>query len=216
MTELVTPKKRGRPVAFEYAVALEQAMLTFWKYGYEGTSMQALMSAMQMNKASIYAAFGSKEALFERVLDHYVAGPASFIPEALKQPTAYQVVQVFLMGALQSLTASNTPAGCLVMQSALVCSESSQAIQQRLFSLRRELEQRLQARFEQAQLAHDLTAESDPKALAKLVSTVHQGMSVQARTGATVQELQVVVEMVLALMLEYSTQSGAPAAKVST
>ncbi|MDF0377256.1 hypothetical protein [Methylophilus sp. YYY-1] len=46
-----------------------------------------------MNKSSIYAAYGSKEALFQKAVERYVQGPAAFLVAALIQPTAGQVIE---------------------------------------------------------------------------------------------------------------------------
>jgi AcrR family transcriptional regulator len=78
----------GRPRSFDPDTALDRAMHVFWRKGYEGTSLTDLTRAMRINAPSLYAAFGNKDALFGRVIDRYVAGPASFIPKALDAPTA--------------------------------------------------------------------------------------------------------------------------------
>lgn len=62
------PKKRGRPRGFDPALALASAGKTFLEYGYAGTSLETLSSAMQLNKPSLYAAFGDKHALYMSVL----------------------------------------------------------------------------------------------------------------------------------------------------
>ncbi|HSI29592.1 MAG TPA: TetR/AcrR family transcriptional regulator [Methylophilus sp.] len=44
-------------------------MHAFWHHGCEGTSMTTLMTTIDMSKTSIYATYGSKEALFQKALD---------------------------------------------------------------------------------------------------------------------------------------------------
>jgi AcrR family transcriptional regulator len=61
-------RKRGRPREFDPALALVGASETFLRHGYSGTSLEALTQAMQLNKPSLYAAFGDKRALFLTVL----------------------------------------------------------------------------------------------------------------------------------------------------
>ena len=63
-----TTKKRGRPREFDPAVALASAGKTFLRQGYAGTSLEALATAMKLNKPSLYAAFGDKHALYMSVL----------------------------------------------------------------------------------------------------------------------------------------------------
>src|ERR1700743_43149 len=62
----------GRPRAFDRELALEAAMTLFWRQGFFGTSMTDLCDAMGIRSPSLYAAFGSKEALYREAIDHYV------------------------------------------------------------------------------------------------------------------------------------------------
>ncbi len=206
MTVEALAKKRGRPVAFDYETALQNAMHAFWQHGYEGTSMSTLMAVMGMNKASIYAAYGSKEALFKKALERYVQGPASFLAASLAQPTALAVVQLMLSQAAQMLADQSHPVGCLVTQGALACSAESAEIKALLGGYRQTLEQQLAQRFTRAVSEQDLLATTDPVILAKLVMTVHQGMVVQAVGGATQAELFNVAAMATQLVAQgYTT-----------
>ena len=42
----VPHRRTGRPLSFDRDAALEKAMLTFWRYGYETTSIVDLTTAM--------------------------------------------------------------------------------------------------------------------------------------------------------------------------
>jgi AcrR family transcriptional regulator len=203
MNESVMPKKRGRPVAFDYDTALEKAMHAFWQHGYEGTSMATLMSAMDMNKASIYAAYGSKEALFQKALDAYVQGPASFIASSLQQPTAAKVIDALLTQAATMLTEDSHAAGCLVTKGALACSAEGAHMQTLLSGYRTSTQAKLVQRFERARAEGDLSADTDAVALARLVMTLHQGMTVQAVSGVTQAELLTMVKMATGLIAAY-------------
>jgi AcrR family transcriptional regulator len=206
MTVETLAKKRGRPVAFDYEMALQNAMHAFWQHGYEGTSMSTLMAVMGMNKASIYAAYGSKEALFKKALERYVQGPASFLVASLAQPTALAVVQLMLSQAAQMLADQSHPVGCLVTQGALACSAESAEIKTLLGGYRQTLELQLAQRFTRAVSEQDLLPTTDPVILAKLVMTVHQGMVVQAVGGATQAELFNVAAMATQLVAQgYTT-----------
>ena len=65
--------------------------------------MSELTEALGINKPSIYAAFGNKEELCRKALARYSTGPASFVKEAMKEPTARLVVEKFLMQAVDFL-----------------------------------------------------------------------------------------------------------------
>lgn len=199
-------KKRGRPVAFDYDTALQHAMHAFWQHGYEGTSMSTLMAVMDMNKASIYAAYGSKEALFKKSLERYVQGPASFLVASLAQPTAVAVVQSMLSQAAYMLTDQSHPVGCLVTQGALACSAESVEIKSLLGGYRKALELQLAQRFARAVNEGDFKVMVDAGVLAKMVMTVHQGMAVQAAGGATQAELFNVAAMTTQLISQAYTE----------
>ena len=205
MTDLVkieqTAKKsakvRGRPLAFNQDEALDEALRVFWSHGYEGTSMAELTEALGINKPSIYAAFGNKEALFRKALERYRAGPVAFVSEAMKQPTARQVVEKFLLLAVDFFSDRTTPNGCMIVQGALTGGQGSSAIQQELIAYRKNLEASFSERFELAKSQGDLPKHVNTKQLAKYIATIHQGMSVQATSGATREELIAVTEIAL-------------------
>src|SRR5437667_4349935 len=87
------PSARGRPRAFDIDKALDRALKVFWRKGYEGASLPDLTKAMGINRPSLYAAFGNKEAFFRKALARYIEGPAAYVREALNQPTARAVVE---------------------------------------------------------------------------------------------------------------------------
>ena len=152
---------------------------------------------MGINRPSLYAAFGNKEALFRKVLDRYVEGPAAYVREALDEPTARAVVERLLFGAIDLLTDPRHPRGCLMVQGALACGEAADSIRRELISRRVASEVAFRQRFERARSEGDLPADSDPADLARYVVTVIQGMSVQAAGGASREDLRRIAEMAL-------------------
>src|SRR5206468_5468727 len=103
---------RGRPCEFDKDKVLERALQVFWQKGYEGTSLSDLTRAMGINRPSLYAAFGNKEALFQKALDRYAGGPASYVREALNEPTARAVAERLLHESAEVQTDPRYPPGC--------------------------------------------------------------------------------------------------------
>ncbi|MGZ8250770.1 MAG: TetR/AcrR family transcriptional regulator [Methylophilaceae bacterium] len=186
-------KVRGRPRAFNHDEALDSALKVFWSRGYEGASLNELTAALGINRPSLYAAFGNKEELFRKALARYMQGPVAYAAEALKEPTARQVVETFLTKSVELLANPDNPSGCMIVLGALACGEGSEIIRQELISRRMGYQAALTQRFEQARTAGDLPADENPAALARYVTTVHQGMSVQANSGASREELLSIV-----------------------
>jgi hypothetical protein len=125
-------------------------------------------------------------------------GPGAVQRAALAEPTARRVVETLLRSAAASLTDPCHPAGCMAVQGVLSCGEASDAIREELCRRRSAGELELRQRFERARSAGDLNADSDPAALARYISTLLQGMSVQAASGATHRDLLDVAEVALA------------------
>jgi AcrR family transcriptional regulator len=175
--------------------ALDRAMLVFWRKGYLGTSLSDLTDAIGINRPSLYAAFGNKESLFRKALDHYAKGPSSYLTEALQQPTALAVVERLFYGVVDLLTDPRTPTTCLWVHGALSCGDDP--LRKEFAAQRAAGLAQLRTRFKRAIANGDLPRDSDADKLARYVQTVNFGLTVQASTGATRKELLRVVEIAL-------------------
>ena len=187
----------GRPRAFDEDVALGKAMHVFWRKGYDATSISDLTEAMGINPPSLYAAFGNKESLFVRVLERYGEGPASYVMQALSAPTAREVAEQRLYGAVDAMCDSTRPLGCLAVQAAARCGDATSSVGRKLIAFCDGSHRAFTERFKRAKAEGDLPKDADPAALARYISTVAQGISIQAASGASRAELRRVVEMAL-------------------
>lgn len=169
-------------------------MRVFWKRGYEGASLEELTAAMGINRPSLYAAFGNKEALFRKAVDRYEALAGRMVAEALAQPTARGVVEALWKGAAGGCS-SKGPRGCLLVQGALACGEESEVVKRELTARRGLMEVKLRERFARAVAEGDLSRDADAAALAKYVATFQQGLAVQAAGGVDRGELMRAVEV---------------------
>src|SRR5262249_50691368 len=159
------------------------ALRIFWRKGYEGASLPDLTKAMGINRPSLYAAFGNKEALFRKAIDRYIDGPACHMREALEQPTAREVAQRMLEGGIDLLTQSGNPGGCFMVQSAWACGDAAESIRRELVKRRAEGQAALRERFERAIQDGDLSAKADPAELARFIFVISHGMAIQAAGG---------------------------------
>ena len=123
-------------------------MLVFWRLRLlERATSAALTEAMGINRPSLYAAFGNKEALFRTALDHYALGHAGYDRAALALPTAREVATALLRGAAEVQTRPDMPHGCLAILGAPTCGEASSPIAAALIEARRAGESELRERF---------------------------------------------------------------------
>lgn len=166
------------------------AMRLFWQKGYSATSICDLTSAMGIGAPSLYAAFGSKEALYAEAIDHYVR-----VHEAVawggffSAKTAREAVAAFLYDTAKGLIEAAN--GCMVTLSA-VGAEGHAELGELVASARNATLVRLRDRIEQAQAAGEIGRAVDAHHLARFIQTVQNGMSLLARDGASLDELQAV------------------------
>ena len=188
----------GRPRAFDTDKALDQALNVFWRKGYEGASLTELTKAMGINRPSLYAAFGDKQALFRKALERYEQGPTGFIHEALAESTARGMAKRLLLGTAASVSGANgNPGGCMLVQSALSAGDAAEPVRRELAAHRQAAVTAITDRLRRAKKERDLPADADPTALARYLMTVVNGMAVQSVSGATPAALRKVVETAL-------------------
>ncbi|BBX38143.1 TetR family transcriptional regulator [Mycolicibacterium mageritense DSM 44476 = CIP 104973] len=174
----------GRPREFDPDQVEDIAMRLFWDRGFEGVSISDLTAATGVNRRGIYAEFGSKEGLFERAKQRYVAGPGGYMADALARPTAREVAEAMVHGAADA-TSGETP-GCLLVGNTAGLAEFRDAAARELAR-----------RFDQAVAAGELS-DVDTLLLARWISTICQGISIQARSGADRAELHAIADLALA------------------
>jgi AcrR family transcriptional regulator len=184
----------GRPREFDRDEALARARDAFWARGYEGTSMADLVSAMGIASARIYAAFGSKEELFREAVALYTETEGVRIWDAVQaMPTAREAVEAVLRATAEAFTTPGKPAGCLVVLGAVHCEPGNEGVCAELREHRARNVVSLRQRLERAVAAGELPADTDCEAVASFYATVQQGLSLQARDGASRESLLAIV-----------------------
>ena len=189
----------GRPREFDRGAALEAAMLAFWRKGFAATSMNDLCDAMGVRSPSLYAAFGSKEALYREALERYVetVGPPVW-GKLAEGATARASVEKLLLAATESLPQSPaSPAGCMATLGA-VCDEWPAGIADAVRKIRLDMLGMLRSRLEAGAANGELPATTDIEGLSRFYLSVYQGMAVQARDGAGASELRGLVAAAMA------------------
>jgi AcrR family transcriptional regulator len=190
-TEMAAMAVIGRPREFDRDAALQAAMLLFWRKGFAATSMNDLCDAMGIRSPSLYAAFGSKEALYLEAVEHYVQtiGPTVWDKLAVGA-TAHAGVENLLLAGTESLPESGAiPGGCMAVLAA-VSDEWPAAIADVVKNVRLDMLGMLRSRLETAVTEGELPASTDIERLSRFYLSIFQGMAIQARDGATAAELK--------------------------
>jgi AcrR family transcriptional regulator len=173
-------------------------MEVFWSKGFEAASISDLTTAMGINPPSLYAAFGDKETLFLEAVERYQAVRGESCPYG-DEPTARGAIERLLTYMANELTGNGHPRGCLLMMAATTAGNSSASLQKALAEKRAGMRERLRTRIRRGIEEGDVPAHADAGALADFYTTILNGISMQARDGASRKSLIATVERAMQL-----------------
>jgi AcrR family transcriptional regulator len=179
----------GRPWSFDRQNAVETAMRLFWQRGYEGTSIGELTQAIGIAPPSLYAAFGSKAGLYREALNRYeeTMGAADISAAS----SLAQAVRLLLEAAIRAVTHPDRERGCMISSGMVMCHPIHAKIAREL-ALRRDA-----TRERIVRALRPFAGAEDVQRLARHLTAVMQGISVQAADGVPPTQLQEIVEDVV-------------------
>lgn len=183
----------ARPREFDETAVLDSALGVFWTKGYDGTSIDDLVAATGLGRASLYGAFGDKEKLFARVADHYLAKAAAF--DFVKDGLSPREALVDLTSRWLSAACSDAgPRGCFLQQSCLIESTAPLAkeLAERAHVEKHKLLERV---IRRGQESGDFPRTARPSDLARFLLIVQQGLAVSARAGVPKRQLAAVLRI---------------------
>ena len=191
----------ARQKEFDRDAVLEQAMLVFWRHGYEATSVQDLVTATGINRASMYGTFGDKRGVFLAAVDRYLEHVNAKRLAELRAPgPAKAAIRRYFDGLLVFAAGEGRRLGCLITNSAVELAPHDRQIGSCLRESLGRVEQAFHGVIERGQAQGEISPEKDPRALARfLVSTV-QGLRVLSRADSEEAVLRDVVSVALAAL----------------
>lgn len=99
----------GRPRTFDKDAVLRMAMRAFWERGYDGVSVAQLCKEAGIAAPSLYAAFGDKNALFEKASALYTEHLDEDLERDLSAPTARGAIERLLHSSAEHFSAPGQP-----------------------------------------------------------------------------------------------------------
>jgi TetR/AcrR family transcriptional regulator, copper-responsive repressor len=179
------PRRRGRPRAYDPAVALQQARDTFWRGGFAATSLDDLATGMGMNRPSIYAAFGDKRALYRVAVADYAESSIAWLESALARERSLRdgLSAVYRYARDFYLAGEDRPRGCFLLGTAVTESIGDDAVREIVEATMAAFTRAFAKRFERAEREGELATHA-PDALAQIATATLNTLAVRARTGA--------------------------------
>ena len=182
----------GRPWSFDREKAVDTALRLFWRHGYEGVSVGDLTKEIGVAPPSLYAAFGSKADLYREALDRYEEAYGTLDLAALSAaPSLAEAVRTLLENAARAVTDPGRERGCVISSGLVACHPEHAALARDTAARRDAMRERIAAAL------RSFAAADEIRRLARHLAAVMQGMSIQARDGATPKELQEIVDDVV-------------------
>jgi TetR/AcrR family transcriptional repressor of nem operon len=190
-----------RPKEFNPDDAIEKAMHVFWHKGYEATSMEDLLEAMDLNRGSLYDTFGDKRQLFLKVVDRYCTtfvGPKFSL---LDQPgMALPTLRRFIHGMIEGGLADPQRRGCLIANTVMELSPHEKEIAGTLRQVLTMAEDAFFRVLARAKQQGELNGDKDPRTLARFLTTMMQGTIVMIKAGAPAEAVNQTVETALSIL----------------
>ncbi|ARD12246.1 MULTISPECIES: TetR/AcrR family transcriptional regulator [Pseudomonas] len=195
--------KMGRPRTFDRDVAINQALHLFWEHGYDATSLSQLKANIGggITAPSFYAAFGSKQALFNEVMERYLATHGR-VTDSLFDNTLppREAIELTLRRSAKMQCEPDHPKGCLVALGLMsACTEESKAISEPLAKARNLNRAGIVACIHRAVAAGELPATVIPETLAAAFDSFLLGLSTLARDGVPYATLDAAVTQMMGL-----------------
>lgn len=184
-------KPKGRPRSFDREQALKKALDLFWRKGFEPASVAELCSAMEINPPSLYSAFGNKARLFIEAVNYYerVYWQATWARLEETQEIT-EAIDRFFSEAADILLSPSAPCGCMVVLAAINVSAESADVVKAVSVLRQEGKDLFEKRLAKAVQEKQLPAKTNTAALATVLNTLLEGMSIEAKDGASIESLK--------------------------
>jgi TetR/AcrR family transcriptional regulator, transcriptional repressor for nem operon len=191
----------SRPKEFNPDDAVEKAMQVFWHKGYEATSMEDLLTGMDLNRGSLYDTFGDKRQLFLKVIDRYCTTFVGSKFSLLDQPgPALPTLRRFIHGMIEGALADPQRRGCLIANTVMELAPHENEIAGTLRHALKMVEDTFFRVLARAKQQGELNSQKDPRTLARFLTTMMQGTIVMIKAGASAEVINQTAETALSIL----------------
>lgn len=191
----------ARPREYDEDTVLNEAMLLFWRQGYEATSVSHLVNATGMAKGSLYQAFGDKQRLFLAALERYLAQGRHALRACMEgAKTGYEGVRVWLTENAKPSASGGIRRGCLAVNTAAELAPHNADVRKVLRAHERKMEQLYEATIVRGMKDGSIDDAIDPAACARSLTTTIYGLQIRSKLGMTREQGRETVAQVLAAL----------------
>jgi len=190
----------ARPREFEESAALDAVTECFWRRGFEASSVRELMEETGLTAASLYNAFGDKQALYRQALDHYVERSIADRIRRCEQLKPRIALEAFFTEILKRSHSDREHRGCLLVNAALEVAPADRAFQRIIAAVLTGIEEFFLRCIERGQADGTISRSRAARELARHFLGVLMGVRVLARVRPERAVLEGVVLPALGLL----------------
>ncbi len=172
-----------RPREFDESVALEKAMETFWRRGYEDTSYDDLVSATGVSRYGLYTAFGDKHEMFLKALDQYIEEKrCQMMGPLMEKGASLPAIHYYFDVMKKNIKSPESRAGCMFCNAALELSAFDQQAAERVTRAFVEIKKLMKVALSNAKKKGELKTKKSPEALSDFLLGLMLGATSMVRT----------------------------------
>ena len=191
----------ARPKAFDPTHATRDAMETFWEHGYHGTSVNDLLSDMNLNRGSLYDTFGDKKQLFMAALAEYERISNEMILSSLQKPgPARDAIAAMIRAASDTCVGADGQRCCLGLKAAIELAPHDADVLAWVRRVTRHREDVLADVIRRGQREKNINAKLEPRAAARYLLTALAGLRMLGTSAPRKNEVSEVVELILTVL----------------
>ena len=189
-----------RQKAFHPDAALDRAMDLFWRKGFEGASLSALLAAMEISRQSLYNTFGNKQVLFLAVLDRYGQMQALQRLHLEQESAGLGSIRAYFDRLISGMEAQPEYGACLMSVAAVELGLQDWAVKTRVEAHNAALSRAFLSALQRAESRGALRPKLDLGLQADQLVALSRGLGVMARSGMTLARLRMLVDASLGLL----------------
>ncbi len=157
----------------------------FWSQGYEATGVADLCDHMGLGRQSLHNTYGDKESLFAEALEHYERVQLQPVVDVLEGPGSGVENVRRVLDMWERRGSEHGAQGCMMANSIAEFGMRAPQFSQQLTRMLGRIEKAFQTALERAAADGELPEGRDPRALARLFTTIGQGLSTVGKLDAS-------------------------------
>lgn len=187
-----------RPREFEPEDALDRGMRVLWARGYEATSLEELLEAMDLSKSSFYETFGSKHDFMLAALARYINVVLGQLGKDLQEGSARDAI--FRTFDCMIPTRDAAANGCFMQNCTIELAQHDAETRAKVREGLKSLEEGYYRAVLRGQESGEIGREQDARQLARFLVSSLNGIVVLTRAGIERKKLLKIAETTLGVL----------------